>query len=219
MILFDHVSKAYPVRGGRKIIIEDLTFQFPAGIKLGLLGRNGSGKSTLLKLIAGTTEPDSGVIHRDTRISWPLGFAGGFHPALTGRQNTRFIARIYGIDTEELVAFAEEFSELGAYFDMAVSTYSAGMKARLAFGASIGVSFDMYLVDEITAVGDAGFRNKCITAFKEILSVAGLLMVSHNMNTIRDFCDCGAVMDNGTFHFFDDVEEAIAHYLRYQRAS
>jgi len=219
MILLDHISKSYPVRGGRKVIVEDLTLQIPADAKLGLLGRNGSGKSTLLRMIAGSAEPDRGVIHRTATTSWPLGFSGGFHPGLTGRQNARFVARIYGIPTEELVDFAEGFSELGPYFDMAVATYSSGMKARLAFGVSIGVSFDIYLVDEITAVGDEVFRNKCVAAFKEILSRAGLLMVSHNMNTIRDFCDCGGVLENGTFHFFDDVEDAIAYYQTSQRRS
>lgn len=212
MIFFDDVSKTYATKDGVKVILDGLTFEIPMQAKLGLLGRNGAGKSTLLKLIAGSAEPDRGEIYRDGSISWPLGFAGSFHPALTGRQNTRFVARVYGVDTEDLVAYTEMFSELGPYFDMQFSTYSSGMRARLAFGVSIGVNFDFYLVDEITAVGDASFRKKCLAAFRETLSNAGLIMVSHNLNTIRDFCDCGAVLDNGRFEYFNDVEDAISFY-------
>jgi len=212
MILFDNVSKAYATKTERKVIVDGLTFEIPARAKLGLLGRNGAGKSTLLKLVAGSAEPDSGHVHRDGTISWPLGFGGSFHPALTGRQNTRFVARIYGIDTEELVGFTELFSELGPYFDMQFGTYSSGMRARLAFGVSIGVNFDFYLVDEITAVGDASFRRKCLAAFEETLSDAGLIMVSHSAKTIREYCDCGVVLDNGKFQFFEDIDDAISFY-------
>lgn len=212
MIVFDDVWKSYQSKGERKEIVSGLTVEIPARAKLALLGRNGAGKSTLLKLIAGSAEPDSGLIYRRGTISWPLGFSGSFHPALTGRQNTRFVARIYGIDTEELVAFAEDFSELGSYFDMQYGTYSSGMRARLAFGVSIGVRFDFYLVDEITAVGDAVFREKCHRAFQETLCDAGLIMVSHNPKTILDYCESGAVLNDGEFNYFERVEDAVAFY-------
>src|SRR5690606_21100756 len=128
---------------------------------IAVIGRNGAGKSTLLRLVAGTLRPDRGEIRRHGRVSWPMGFSGAFHPALTGRQNARFVARIYGVDTDRLVADVADFAELGEFLDMPFQTYSAGMRARLAFGVSLAVSFDCYLVDEITAVGDAAFQDKC----------------------------------------------------------
>ena len=143
-------------------------------------------------------------------ISWPLGFGGSAHPDLTGAQNVRFVARIYGMDTDALVAYVEDFAELGEFMDMPVRAYSSGMKARLAFGMSMGIAFDWYLVDEITAVGDAAFRRKSLAVFKNRLRDAGLLMVSHSVNTIRSYCTSGMVVEAGRVRYFDDVEAAIA---------
>ncbi|MEL6126358.1 MAG: ABC transporter ATP-binding protein [Pseudomonadota bacterium] len=212
MIRFEHVSKAYGTRSGQKVIVDDINLTFNRGRSIGLLGRNGAGKSTLLRMIAGTLAPDQGEIHRKGRISWPLGFSGGFHPALTGRQNTRFVARIYGVDTDALCEYVMDFSELGQFLDMPVSSYSSGMRARLAFGVSMGVMFDYYLVDEITAVGDAAFRRKCRAVFSERLVHSDVIMVSHSYGTIREYCSSAAVLENGQMTFYEDVEEGIAAY-------
>lgn len=209
MIRLENVSKRYRAGGGWKVLMENVTLTLPRGRSVGLLGRNGAGKSTLLRMIGGSVLPDEGRIVRTTKISWPLGFSGGFHGALTGAQNVRFIARIYGVDTDDLVAKVEAFSELGAFMHMPVSTYSSGMRARLAFGASIAIDFDVYLVDEITSVGDAAFKKKASAAFKAKSAQADVIMVSHSPATIRQYCDCGVVLDGGRMTFFDDVEEAL----------
>jgi capsular polysaccharide transport system ATP-binding protein len=212
MIEFRHVAKHYPTTHGRKVVFDDLTLTLPAGAKVGVLGRNGAGKSTLLGMISGTVRPDSGEIRRHASISWPLGFAGSFHPELTGAQNVRFVARIYGIDTDALIAYVQDFAELGDFLEMPVRSYSSGMRARLAFGMSMGIAFDWYLVDEITAVGDAVFRRKSLAAFKHRLKDAGLLMASHSANTIRSYCTAGLVIEAGRALFFQDVEAAIAQH-------
>ena len=214
MIEFRNVSKYYLTQHSRKVVVDHLNLRLPTGAKVGLLGRNGAGKSTMIGMIAGTVKPSTGTIHRRGSISWPLGFAGSFAPDLTGTQNIRFVARIYGIDTDELIDYVQDFAELGDFLDMPVRAYSSGMKARLAFGLSMGVSFDWYLVDEITAVGDAAFKRKSLAAFKERLENAGLLMVSHATGTIRDYCNCGLVLEDGKVRFYRDVEEAIAVHDR-----
>jgi capsular polysaccharide transport system ATP-binding protein len=212
MIEFCDVSKHYLTQSRRKVVLDRLTLTLPAGAKVGVLGRNGAGKSTLLGMISGTVRPDSGTIRRHGAISWPLGFAGSFHGELTGAQNVRFVARIYGVDTEALTAFVEEFAELGDFLGMPVRSYSSGMRARLAFGMSMGIAFDWYLVDEITAVGDAAFRAKSLAAFKTRLQAAGLLMVSHSVGTIRSYCTAGLVLEGGDARYFDDIEAAIAQH-------
>ena len=212
MIEFRNVSKHYFTQTRRKVVLDGLTLTLPWGAKVGLLGRNGAGKSTMLRMIAGTVRPDAGRIVRRGAISWPLGFSGSFHPELTGAQNARFVARIYGVDTDALVAFVEDFAELGDFLDMPVRAYSSGMRARLAFGMSMGVAFDWYLVDEITAVGDTAFRAKSLQAFRTRLQSAGLLMVSHSVPTIRAYCTAGLVLEGGQARYFDDVEEAIAQH-------
>jgi len=214
MIEFRHVSKHYFTPRGRKVVLDDLTLTLPAGTRLGVLGRNGAGKSTLLSMIGGTTQPNRGEIRRHASISWPLGFGGTFHPDLTGAQNTRFVARIYGRDTDALVAYVADFSELGEFMDMPVRSYSSGMRARLAFGMSMGIAFDWYLVDEITAVGDARFRRKSLAVFKSKLRDAGLLMVSHSISTIRTYCTSGLVLEGGRATFYEDVADAVAAHQR-----
>lgn len=219
MIRLLNVSKSYAVGTGRKWLMRDVTLTLPRGRSVGLLGRNGAGKSTLLNMIGGGIEPDRGVIERHANISWPLGFGGGFHGALTGAQNTRFIARIYGVDTDDLLAKVAEFSELGEFLHMPVATYSSGMRARLAFAASISIDFDIYLVDEITAVGDASFRRKCQVAFAERSRTSDIFMVSHSPGVIKEYCDAGVVLEGGTLTYFDDVDEALAvHDANMRRA-
>lgn len=214
MIEFRNVSKYYLTPHGRKTLLDGFSQVIPAGSKVALLGRNGAGKSTMIGMISGKIAPNSGSIRRQGSISWPLGFSGSFAPDLTGAQNTRFVARIYGIDTDYLTDYVEGFADLGDFMNMPVRTYSSGMKARLAFGLSMGISFDWYLVDEITAVGDAAFRKKSLEVFHTRLAQSGLLMVSHSNATLRDYCDCGIVLDAGRATFYADIKDAIAVHER-----
>jgi capsular polysaccharide transport system ATP-binding protein len=210
MIEFRNVSKHYPTRSGRKVVLDRLDLTLPWGAKVGVLGRNGAGKTTLLGMIAGTVQPATGAILRHGAISWPLGLGGSAHGDLSGAQNVRFVARIYGVDTDALVAYVADFSELGEFMDMPVRSYSSGMKARLAFGMAMGIAFDWYLVDEVTAVGDSAFKKKSLAVFKDRLAQAGLLMTSHSTGTIRAYCTAGLVLEGGRARYFEDVEEAIA---------
>lgn len=209
MIVFDNVTKWFHTKTKPRIIIENVSLVIPDGVRVGILGKNGAGKSTLLRLISGTTSPNKGRIKRTGLISWPLGFSASFHPALTGAQNTQFVARIYGRDIDELLEYVKEFADLGDYLHMPVRSYSSGMRARLAFGISMGVSFDCYLVDEITAVGDTDFKRKAQAAFENRLNSADLIMISHSPYTLRKFCTSGIVLNNGNLKFFENINDAI----------
>lgn len=213
MIRFENLTKSFWVRGERKVVIDNLNTVLPTGQSLGLMGLNGAGKSTLMQIIAGTMNPDTGQVVADGSISWPVGFSGSFHSDLTGAQNVRFIARIYGVDTEALVEFVRDFAEIGPHFDAPVRTYSSGMKSRLTFGASMGVPFDHYLIDEVTAVGDARFRKKSQELFLSRMENASAILVSHEMGQMRSFCDAGIVLHDGRLSYFPNVEDAIEVHL------
>lgn len=210
MIRLERVSKCFRRAGRITSILRDVSFTFPDHQGVALLGRNGAGKSTLLRLIAGTLRPDAGRIVSDGRCSWPMGFSGSFHPALTGAQNTRFVARIYGRDSDSLCDYVEGFAELGRHFRMPVETYSSGMKARLAFAVSMGVQFDTYLVDEIIGVGDSRFRAKCADSFRERMGSARLVMISHSAATLRQFCQAGLVLERGQLTYHPSIDGALA---------
>jgi len=212
MIRLQNLTKTYVVNGTRKVVADNVSATFPTGVSVGLLGRNGAGKSSLLRMIAGTMDPDAGEITSDGSISWPVGFAGSFHPELTGAQNARFLARVYGVDSDELIAFAAEFAELGKHFHLPFRTYSSGMRSRLAFGISMGIRFDTYLVDEVTSVGDAAFQAKSAAVFKERMRTSGGIVVSHAIPMIRDLCQAGAVLENGRLYYYPKLERAIAHH-------
>lgn len=212
MIRLENLSKIFRIDGQRKVVADRINVTFPSGAVVGLLGRNGAGKSTLLQMIAGSQDPTSGRIVATGTVSWPVGLAGSFHGDLTGAQNTRFVARIYGIDTGELVDFVEDFAELGVHFRLPFRTYSSGMKARLAFGVSMGIGFDTYLVDEVTAVGDAAFRARSTALFNDRMRKAGAIMVNHSMAQIRASCTAGAVLEDGRLTYYEDLEAAIAHH-------
>jgi capsular polysaccharide transport system ATP-binding protein len=214
MIRLVNLTKTYSIGGERKTVADGINAVFPTGVSVGLLGRNGAGKSSLLRMIAGTMNPTSGRIVSDGTISWPVGFAGSFHPDLTGAQNTRFIARIYGVDTDALLEFVEDFAGLGTHFHLPFRTYSAGMRSRLAFGVSMGIRFDTYLVDEVTSVGDADFRAKSSALFKARMAESGAIVVSHSMQMIRNLCTMGAVLEGGRLTMYADVDEAIHHHER-----
>ena len=212
MIRLDHLHKRFVLRGRRKVIAHCINATFPTGRSVALLGRNGAGKSSLLRMIAGTMDPTRGRVVSSGTISWPVGFGGSFHGDLTGVQNTRFVARIYGVDSDALVDYVADFAQLGPHFHLPFRSYSHGMKSRLAFGVSMGIRFDTYLVDDITAVGDAAFRAKSSTVFRDRLATSGAVVVSHAMGQLRELCDCGAVLEGGNLNFYEDLEEAIAEH-------
>jgi capsular polysaccharide transport system ATP-binding protein len=214
MIMLDGVSKTYRTRAGRKTVLDDVDAVFEAGHNFGILGANGAGKSTLIRLLAGSEVPDRGVIRRYGRVSFPLGFGGTFHGALSGRENVAFIARIYGARIRAVADYVEAFAELGEYFEMPVNTYSAGMRARLAFATCLAIDFDVYLIDEVTEIGDQRFRRKCAKAFRERMLHSDIILVTHNAHTMRQYCDKGAVLANGELTLYSDIGTALGHYHR-----
>lgn len=216
MIIFENVHKRYPIAAGeRRIILRKASFALPRGRSYAVMGINGAGKSTLIRMIAGVETPTSGRILRDgLRISWPLGFSSSFHGSLTGRENCRFVSRIYGCPSDRVTDFVEDFAELGRYFEVPVRTYSSGMRARLAFGLSMAIDFDVYLVDEITAVGDTRFQERCAAVFDERRRTADVIMVSHSPETIARYCDTAMVLDQGELTLHDTIDEASDHYSK-----
>lgn len=202
------VSKSYPMNVGRKHVLRGVTGRFGKGERVGILGRNGTGKSTLVRILAGIEAPSRGTIHRDMSVSWPIGMAAGFQSALSGADNTRFIARIYGRPSRETVEFVESFAELGEYLRMPVNTYSSGMRSRLGLAISLAIDFDCLLVDEALAVGDNRFGR----AFAARLARAGLILVTHQPSLVRQLCTRAAVLDQGTLTFYEDIDEALATY-------
>lgn len=213
MIVFEGVSKHYRTRDGHRTILKDVNLTLDRGQAIGICGHNGAGKSTLLQLIAGVESPTSGTIRRSMSVSWPIGYASAFQSSLTGADNVRFIARIYDRPIDETLEFVNEFAQLGTYMAMPIRTYSAGMMARLAFAASLAVEFDCYLVDEVTAAGDARFRKRCHDALTQRRERGTLVMVSHDPSTLREYCDCGAVVADGEFIRFGTVDEAIERHF------
>jgi capsular polysaccharide transport system ATP-binding protein len=212
MIRLEGLTKRYWSGNSYKYIANDLWCEFQTGASVALIGRNGAGKSSFLKIIAGLVRPTSGRVTSTGTISWPVGFSVSFHKGLTGLQNTRFVARSHGVDTDELVEFVEDFAELGEHFYMPVMSYSSGMKARLSFGVSMGIKFDTYLVDEVTSVGDAAFRMKSNAVFKERKKNSGALIVSHNPKMLKNLCDSAVVLENGILYPYSNVADAIEHH-------
>ncbi|MBQ7584741.1 MAG: ABC transporter ATP-binding protein [Desulfovibrionaceae bacterium] len=212
MIRLVDICKRYRIGSRHRIILDHLNADFVPGVNMGILGRNGTGKSTLVKIIGGSILPDSGHVERTSRISWPIGFSGCFNSKLSGRANLRFVCRIYGADIHEVTEFVEDFSELGQYMDMPIKSYSSGMAAKLAFGLSMAIGFDYYLIDEVSAVGDASFRKKCNTVFNQRKEKATLIVVSHNIATIKKHCDSAAVLNNGNLVFYEKVDNAVERY-------
>lgn len=212
MIALDAVTKSYATPVGRKVVLDRATMTFASGHNFGILGANGAGKSTLIRLLAGSVMPDRGTIRRYARVSFPLGYGGTFHGALSGRENTAFIARIYGAAVAGVLREVEEFAELDEYWEMPVNTYSSGMRARLAFGVCLAIDFDAYLIDEITETGDERFRRKCAAAFRNRMRNSDIILVTHNAATIRQYCDRGAVLASGRLRLFDDISGALDHY-------
>ena len=193
-------------------MLDSINLQVSAGEKIGILGRNGSGKSTLIRLISGAERPTRGHIHRGMSISWPLAFGGAFQGSLTGLDNLRFICRIYGAEIEPAIPFVEAFAELGVYLREPVKSYSSGMRARLAFAISMAVEFDCFLIDEIIAVGDSRFHEKCQYELFEKRKDRTMILVSHDPTYIRNHCQRAGVLVAGKLHSFDEVDEAFEFY-------
>jgi capsular polysaccharide transport system ATP-binding protein len=213
MIDVESVSKRYHTRSGVKVVLDQLDLTLRRGQRLGVMGRNGAGKSTLTRIISGIEYPDGGKVRRDMSVSWPLGFFGAFQTSLSGADNARFVARIYGVPSERMLAEVEAFAELGDYLYMPLSTYSSGMSARLSFGVSLAVRFDCYIVDEITGVGDYRFAERCHSALMERCDAGGaLLMISHDVHTLETYCNCGAILEGGKLRLFDSIPEMYEAY-------
>ncbi|UWQ19680.1 ABC transporter ATP-binding protein [Jannaschia sp. M317] len=217
MIELRNLHKAFHLNGVTKVVARDISFTFPKGECVALMGGNGAGKSTMLKMLAGTVRPDSGEIVRHGSVSWPVGFAGSFHGDLTGAQNVKFVARIYGVDSDEMVKFAKDFSRLGGHMNLPVRTYSSGMKSRLAFAMSMAIKFDTYLIDEITAVGDAAFQAKSEAMLRARLTESSAVFVSHSLQQMERLCNSGIVLQNGRVFYYARVQKAIEHYEHIMR--
>lgn len=215
MIIVDDVHKRYSGEHGlRRWVLQGVSFTIPPRASVGLVGCNGAGKSTLLRLIGGSDAPTRGRIDRRCRVSWPMGFGGGLQGSLTGRQNAKFVCRIHGHDDAlaDRLAYISDFASLGDYFDQPVKTYSSGMRSRLQFALSMAFDFDVYISDEVTATGDAAFRNKAAAAFRGLADRAGLVMVSHDEGVLKRLCSAGIWLHEGRAHWFDDVGDALRHY-------
>jgi capsular polysaccharide transport system ATP-binding protein len=214
MIKLNNISKTYVTKGIRKQVFRGLNFEFKSDRNYALLGSNGVGKSTLLRLLAGGEEPDKGSITRNGKVSWPMGFSGGFNGSMTGIENIRFVARIYGQDPKRVIKYVYEFSELGKSITLPMKSYSSGMRARLAFGLSLAIDFDCYLVDEIVAVGDAKFKRKSKQAFQEKFDRSFLIMASHGPAIIKEYCDCGILLNHGSLEFHDSIDSLLQAYRK-----
>ncbi len=221
MIELRNLTKYYPVKSGVRNILKDVSLVIPTGANLAVLGPNGAGKSTILRLIGGAEAPNHGRILTDQSISWPLGINSGFQGTLTGRQNVLFACRVNGLNKSQINTVIEEvveFAEIGQYFELPIKTYSSGMRARLSFGLSMAFTFDVYLIDELTAVGDAIFRSKAKQAFKDLRDRASIIFVSHNLQTLRESCDSALFLRDGQATFFESIDEGIDAYQNYIRS-
>lgn len=218
MIELRNVTKSYPVDHGRRYILRDVSLVLPDRTNIAVLGPNGAGKSTFLRLISGAEAADHGTIISDAEVSWPLGLSSGFQGSLTGRQNVLFVCNINGLNYKQsrhVIRQVTDFAEIGEYFDMPLKTYSSGMRARLGFGLSMAFRFDVYLIDELTSVGDAIFRQKARAAFNNISTRASLIFASHNLETLRQACKSALFIRDGIADFYPDIEDGIQAYTDY----
>lgn len=210
-----NVTKSYLTPKGRRYVFRDLSLSIPPERNIGLIGRNGAGKSTLMRLLGGADIPDSGIVATDRSISWPVGLAGGFQGSMTGRDNVKFVCRVYGAEGEamrEKMRYVQDFAEIGTWIDEPIKTYSSGMRSRLAFGLSMAFDFDYYLIDEVMSVGDAQFKRKCAEVFEQKLQQSKVVLVSHSMNEIKKLCDIVLLVRDGGIQIYEDVDEGINAY-------
>ncbi|OFC69031.1 ABC transporter ATP-binding protein [Alteromonas confluentis] len=214
MIRLENLTKSYPSKLGPQYIFRNLNFEFPTENSVAILGKNGAGKSTLFRMLAKSEYPDRGRVLTNKSMSWPVALQTGIHPQMTGRENTRFIGRINQVKSlTKYEKAVQEFAEIGNRFDLPVRTYSSGMRAKLVFACCINIDFDIYLIDEATSVGDPAFRRKARQALVEKNTTAGMIMVSHELDQIREFCTSAVLINNGSLKFFPDLEEGISAYM------
>ena len=217
MIELINATKYYQTNVGRKYVLKDVNLTIPSHKSVAILGSNGAGKSTLLRMLGGIDYPNKGIIKSKNKFSWPMGLAGGFQGSMTGRQNVKFVCRIYGENSDHVsdaINFVKDFSELGDYFDMPIKTYSSGMKAKLSFGLSLFFDFDYILIDETLSVGDPKFNKKAKEALMKKIENSNAIIVSHAIQILKDTCDVGIYLDNGKMQYFEDVQEAIDCYQK-----
>ena len=219
MIKVKNLNKSFTHEGKKINIFKNLSFEIKKGESIALLGRNGAGKSTLLKILGGIDQPDSGTIERDCSISWPVGLVGGFQGSLSARENTIFVSKIYaGLNKETIkkkVKLVQEFAEIGDYFDRPFKTYSSGMRSRVTFGLSMAFDFDVYLIDEVTSAGDAGFKKKCSQYLEQKKKNADFIMVNHNLKDLEMYCNRAFLLHNGNLIEFQHVTEAMIQHKKF----
>ncbi len=209
MIEFQGVSKSFWTGTQRKVILDRASFRIELGNSLGILAPNGAGKTTLINMMAGLEKPDEGRIVKTARVSFPLGFMGGVNNKHSAHENSRYIARLYGLDPDYVESFCRWVCGLGEYFEMPLATYSSGMRSRFSFALLLSIEFDIYLIDEgMPATSDAEFNRKAGNILKERLQNATVVIVSHQAQTLEKFCRSAAVLKNGKLHQFETLEEA-----------
>lgn len=207
-----NVVKDFRTEHGWRRVLDGLSFRVGPGQRMAVLGRNGAGKSTLIKVLAGLERPTSGHVHRGLRMSWPLALGGGFEGELSGYDNVRFITRIYGGSFRKVMAFVEEFTELGDDLYEPMRIYSDGMRARLAFALSLAVDFECLLVDEVIMVGDHRFQEKCRREIFEKRRNCGMILAVHAMDVVEQYCGQALLLKDGRGRVFDDVKLAVSIY-------
>lgn len=211
-IQVSNLTKLYETQLGWRRVLDDISFSLAPGEKIAVLGRNGAGKSTLVRIIGGVEMPSRGSVHRGLFQSWPIAFSGGFEVAMSGFDNIRFIARVYDVPIKETIDKVDDFAELGRLLYLPVKTYSSGMRARLAFALTLAIDFECFLIDEVIAVGDQRFQRKCYEALFVQRMDRAMILVSHDVNIIRQYCDKALVLKSGRGRVFDDVDLALDIY-------
>jgi capsular polysaccharide transport system ATP-binding protein len=212
MLTVTGLTKQYERHGQPRVLFKDLSFSMGPTERLAVLGRNGQGKSTLIKILGGVLAANSGEITWGMKASWPLGFGGAFQGGLTGIDNIRFLSRIYDRPFKPMIRQVEQFAELGDALTMPVKHYSMGMRARLAFGLSLAIEFQCYLIDEVVAVGDAPFQQKCEDELFGKRHDRAFIIASHNIHFIKHCCERAILIDKGRATLFDDINSAAAAY-------
>ncbi len=209
MLEFENVSKSFWTGSHRKVILDQVSFRVELGRSLGILAPNGTGKTTLIKMMAGLEKPDEGTIRRSCRISFPLGFMGGVQSSFSAAENSRYIAKLYGLDPDYVESFCRWLCNLGEYFEQPLGTYSSGMSARFSFSLMLALDFDMYLIDEgMPGYTDVDFNRKAGDILKERLDTTTIVIVSHQPATLEKFAKSAAVLMGGKLYMFDTLEEA-----------
>ena len=205
-------------RKDKREVLKNINLTVKNGEAVALIGVNGSGKSTLLKLMTKIIYPDKGKIITNGKLTSLLELGAGFHPDFSGRENIYFNASIFGLTKKQINERIEqiiEFSELGTFIDNPVRTYSSGMYMRLAFAIAINVDADILLIDEILAVGDQHFQEKCVNKMKELRKEGKtMVFVTHSMATVKEFCSRAVWLYNGEVKVDGKPEEVIEQYLK-----